>query len=87
MFYNLKRTKTVLIGTSSVHEFFTFYYSNGILKCMREVAQECEFLLVVHATVIMVPRSLAKEQPWAEHLTSLPKRMWALFQVFPHLQP
>ena len=27
----------------------TFHHSNGILKCMREVAQECELLL--HTTV------------------------------------
>ena len=29
-------------------------------------------------------RNLAKEHPWVEHLTSLPKR-WVLFPVFPHL--
>ena len=29
----------------------TFYHSNGILKCMREVAQECE--LLVHTTGII----------------------------------
>ena len=28
--------------------------------------------------------SLAKERPWTEHLTNLPKG-WALFWVFPHL--
>ena len=30
-------------------------------------------------------RSLSKEHPWANHFTSLPKRGWALFRLFPHL--
>ena len=34
---------------------------------------------------VLIYCGLTKKYPWAEHLTSLPKRGWVIFQVFQYL--
>ena len=53
----------------------------GILQPIKNWRQERQTCTTAHRHAHTHTHSLTKEHPWVEHLTSLPKRRWVLFQV------